>query len=82
MKCFLSTIKSKNQLSQIRLKMVIRDTSYANDGVTSSGYDVPMDRLLNRRCACGNRDDGKYAGTVDVDVDVAYSRNVYGQDYM
>ena len=42
-----------------------------------------MVRLLTQRCIdCGDRDGSIYSGTVDVYVDiaVAYSRAVYGQD--
>ena len=82
----LSLIKLEKRLSIIGSKTVIRETAYVDDVVCGSGSDVPMVSLVTRRCSCGYCDSGVDAVTVDIDVDVdlfvAYSRAVSGQDSM
>ena len=74
----MSLIKYKKQLSIIKSiivsrigsKLVIRETSYANDEVHVIVSDTPMGGLVTWQCACGKRGGVGISGTVYVDVDV------------
>ena len=61
---------------------MVRKTAYTNDEVRSGGSDVPMGRIVTRRCDRDDRIGSRYYGTVDLDIDIAvvYSRAVLGQD--
>ena len=64
------------------MKTVISNTDNADGRVCGGGSYVSMGGLVIRKCAHGDCEDGGDYRTVDIDVAVAYSRAVSGQDLM
>ena len=61
---------NRKTLIPIGSKMVIRKTTYADDGVHRGGSNVPMSGLIMRWCDRDDRDGGGYDRKIDVYVDV------------